>query len=59
MAYELNGWDSIPGMGKIFFFFTAFTASGPNQTPIQLVAGALSLGVMWPGREAHHSIPVP
>jgi hypothetical protein len=27
------------------------------QSPVQLLRGALSLGVKRPGREAHHSIP--
>jgi hypothetical protein len=31
------------------------TALGPTQPPIQWVAGALSLGVKQPGREADHS----
>jgi hypothetical protein len=33
------------------------TALGPTQPPIQWVAGALSLGVKRPGREADHSHP--
>jgi hypothetical protein len=42
----------------IFLFTTAFrTALGPIQLPIQWVAGALSLGVKRPGREADHSPP--
>jgi hypothetical protein len=32
-------------------------ALGPTQPPIQWVAGALSLGVKLPGREAGHSRP--
>jgi hypothetical protein len=32
-------------------------ALGPTQPSIQLVPGALSLGVKWPGREADHSPP--
>jgi len=31
--------------------------SGPTHPPIQRIAGALSLGVMRPGREADHSLP--
>jgi hypothetical protein len=31
--------------------------SGPTQSPIQWVPGALSLGVKRPGREADHSPP--
>jgi hypothetical protein len=30
---------------------------GPTQPPIQLVPGALSLGVKQPGREADHTLP--
>jgi hypothetical protein len=33
------------------------TALGPTQPPIQLVQGALSVGVKRPGREAGHSPP--
>jgi hypothetical protein len=32
-------------------------ALGPTQPPIQWVAGAISLGVKWPGCEADHSPP--
>jgi hypothetical protein len=32
-------------------------ALGPTQPPIQLVPGALSLGVKWPGREVDHLPP--
>jgi hypothetical protein len=32
-------------------------ALGPTQPPIQLVPGALSLGVKQLGREADHSLP--
>jgi hypothetical protein len=42
----------------IFLFTTASRpALGPIQPPIQWVAGALSLGVKRPGREADHSPP--
>jgi len=51
------GFDSRQAVG-IFLFTTAFrTALGPTQPPIQLVPGALSLGVKWLGREADHSPP--
>jgi len=33
------------------------TVLGPTQTPIQWVAGALSMGVKQPGHEADHSPP--
>jgi hypothetical protein len=44
---------------EIFVFITASsrTALGPTQPSIQWVAGALSLGVKRPGREADHSPP--
>jgi len=44
------GWmigGSSPGMGWEFFYTPAST-----QPPIKWVAGALSLGVRWPGRDA-------
>jgi hypothetical protein len=42
----------------IFLFTTASRmALGPTQPPIQLVPGALSLGVKRPGCEADHSPP--
>jgi hypothetical protein len=42
----------------IFLFTTASRpALGPTQPPIQWVAGALSLGLKRPGREADHSPP--
>jgi hypothetical protein len=42
----------------IFLFTTASrTALGPTQPPIELVPGALSLGLKRPGREANHSPP--
>jgi hypothetical protein len=40
----------------LFLFTTASrTTLGPTQPPIQWIPGALSLGVMRPGREADHS----
>jgi hypothetical protein len=41
----------------IFLITASKPALGPTQTPIQGVAGALSLGVKWPGRKADHSPP--
>jgi len=35
--------------------YSSRTALGPTQTPNQWIAGALSLGVKRPGREADHS----
>jgi hypothetical protein len=48
------GFNSRRGLG-IFLFTASRTALGPTQPPIQWVAGALSLGVKRPGREANHS----
>jgi hypothetical protein len=51
------GFDS-RGRAGIFLFTTASTTVlSPNQLPIQWIAGALSLGVKRPGREADHSLP--
>jgi hypothetical protein len=54
--YTLCYWfDSRRGL-EIFLFTTASrTVLGATQPPIQWVAGALSLGVKRPGREADHS----
>jgi hypothetical protein len=51
-------FDSRWGLG-IFLFTTAVfrTALGPTQSPIQRVAGSLSLVIKRPGREADHSPP--
>jgi hypothetical protein len=50
-----QGFDSRQGQ-EIFLFSTASRpALGPTQPPTQWVAGALSLGVKRPGREADHS----
>jgi hypothetical protein len=51
------GFDSRRGLRIFFFTTTSRTALGPTQPPIQLVPGALSLGVKRPGREADHSPP--
>jgi hypothetical protein len=40
-SYEPDGPSSTPG-------------SGPTQPSIQLVAGAISLGLKWQGRETDH-----
>jgi hypothetical protein len=51
------GFDSWQGQG-IFLFATASKLDlGPTQPPIQWVAGILSPGLKWPGREANHSPP--
>jgi hypothetical protein len=47
-----------PAGARKFLFTTASrVALGPTQPPIQLVPGALSLGVKRLGREADHSLP--
>jgi hypothetical protein len=49
---------SSPGRVKNFLFFTwSRPALGPTQSPIERVAGALSAGVKWHGRESDHSPP--
>ena len=57
----LGCWDSILDIGlgetwqgqKIFLFFRGFRVSlGPTKPSIQLVVGALSQEVKWPGHEA-------
>jgi hypothetical protein len=51
------GFDSWWGLGIFLFTTMSRMAVGPTQPPIQLVPGALSLGVMHPGHEADHSLP--
>jgi hypothetical protein len=57
--YWLNGGGSRSGRGKIFSssLLTSRPALGPTQPPIQLVPGAVSLGVKGQGREADHTPP--
>jgi hypothetical protein len=59
--YGMEDWgirSSSPGRVKnIICSTTSRPALGPTQPPIQWVAGALSKGVMQPGRVAHHSTP--
>jgi hypothetical protein len=45
--------------GVVIFLVTTASrpALGPTQPPIQLVLGALSLGIKRPDREADHSPP--
>jgi hypothetical protein len=62
MGYGLDdrgGGGSRPGQGLRIFLLTIASklALGPTQPPIQWVAGALSLGVKRPGREADRSPP--
>jgi hypothetical protein len=55
-SYELDGWGSIPGRGKISLFsIKSRPALGPIQPPIQWVQGALSPGIKRPGRQADRS----
>jgi hypothetical protein len=56
--YELKGWGSKSGMGKIFVFSTASKpALEPTQPYDQWVPETISPGVKRPGREADHSPP--
>jgi hypothetical protein len=48
------GFDSRRGLGIFLFTTASRTALGPTQPPIQWAPEALSLGVKWPGREAHN-----
>jgi hypothetical protein len=49
--------DLIPSRGKIFLFsILSRPALTPAQSPVQLVLGALALGVKQPGHEADHSL---
>jgi hypothetical protein len=41
--------------GNLLFSTASRPALGHTQPLIQWVSGALSLGVKWPGREAHHT----
>jgi hypothetical protein len=51
------GFNSWRGLGIFLFTAASRMALGPTQSPIQWVAGALSLGVKRPRREADHSPP--
>jgi hypothetical protein len=54
------GFDSWRGLGIFLSTTASRTALGPTQPPIQLLTGALSLGVERPVREATtHLHPVP
>jgi hypothetical protein len=59
MGYELDGWGSIPGRGKIFLCSTVSKpAQGPTQPPIQWVLRVFFFtGVKRLGRETVHSPP--
>jgi hypothetical protein len=49
------GFGSYQGLGIFLPTTASRLALGPMQPPIQGVPGSLSLGVKWPGCEAHHS----
>jgi hypothetical protein len=51
------GFDSRLVLGIFLFTTASRTALESTQLPIQLVPGALSLGVKRPGREVDHSPP--
>jgi hypothetical protein len=58
MGYGLDWRDSFPGRGKRFFStHRVQTGSGAHATSYPIGKGALSSGVMRPGREADHSPP--
>jgi hypothetical protein len=61
LAYGLEigvvGFDSRRKLGIFLFTTGSRTALGPIQPLIQWIAGALSLGVKGPRREADHSPP--
>jgi hypothetical protein len=56
MGYGMDGWGSIPGMGKGFsLLHSVQTSYEGHPTSIQWVPGAISPGVKWPGCETDHS----
>jgi hypothetical protein len=59
MGYVFYGRDSIPGRGKIFFFYSVASrpALSPTLPPIQWVQEVIPAGVRRTGREAGHSRP--
>jgi hypothetical protein len=59
LGYGLDYWgfESRQGLGIFRFTTASRPALEPTQPPIQLVQGALSLGVKRPGREVDHSPP--
>jgi hypothetical protein len=54
---DVRGFESRQGLGIFFFTTASRLALGPTQPHIQVVPGALSLGVKRPRREANHSPP--
>jgi hypothetical protein len=59
LGYRLDDWwfKSWQKMGIFLFTTVSRLVLGPTQPPVQLVPGALSLGVKWPECEADHSPP--
>jgi hypothetical protein len=57
MGWMIWGFESQQGAGNFSLHRQDRLALGPTQLPIQLVPGALSLGVKWPELEADHSPP--
>jgi hypothetical protein len=57
-AGQLRTRDFSPGSGKMVFLSKASRlAVKSSHLPVQLVRGALSLGVNWPGHDDDHSLP--
>jgi hypothetical protein len=57
-CYGLDGWGSIPGIGKILLSSTVSRpALGTNQPPIQWVQEAIALEVMGQVGKADYSPP--
>jgi hypothetical protein len=52
-----RGFESRQDLGIFLFTTASRLALGPTQPRIQWIPGALSLGVMRPGRETYHSPP--
>jgi hypothetical protein len=59
LGYGLDdrGFESRQGLGIFLFTTASRLALGPTQPPIQLVQGALSLGIKWLEHEDDHSLP--
>jgi hypothetical protein len=59
LGYGLHdrGFESREGLGIFLFTTVSRLALGPIQSPIQWVAGALSLGIKRSGCEADHLPP--
>jgi hypothetical protein len=61
LGYGLHSRGSrvrfLVGAGNFSVHHCVWNGSGPTQTPIQWVPGALSLGVKLLGCEADHSLP--